>query len=77
MDMIIRRFAPLALIAGPVALGLPIKTGGAIVLGALAGLAMVLPFLLILRLVSLRQVLGWPLWLLRIAFGLALRRRLV
>ena len=74
---ILGRIAPLALIAGPLALGLPVKAGAAFVLGALAGLAFVLPFALALRLVGVRQVLGWPLWLLRIAFGIVLRRRLV
>ena len=66
---IIGRIAPGALIFGPLLLGLPAKAGGAFVLGALAGLAVVLPFALALRLVPLRSVLGWPLWL----AGLALR----
>lgn len=74
---ILGRIAPLALIAGPLALGLPVKAGAAFVLGALAGLAFVLPFALALRLIGVRQVLGWPLWLLRIAFNIVLRRRLV
>ena len=74
---ILGRIAPLALIAGPIALGLPVTAGGAFVLGALAGLAFVLPFAFALRLIGVRQVLGWPLWLLRIAFGIVLRRRLV
>ena len=47
-------------------------------LGALAGLAVVLPFALVLRLVPLRAVLGWPLWLAAMALRLLWRgRRLV
>ncbi|UTH47459.1 hypothetical protein KBW81_12110 [Loktanella salsilacus] len=70
-----KRIAPVALIAGPLALGLPVKAGGAFVLGALAGLAVVLPFALALRLVNLRMVLGWPLWLLGAALRLLWRGR--
>ena len=72
------RIAPLALLMGPLALGLPAKAGGAFVLGALAGLAVVLPFALALRLVPLRSLLGWPLWLAGIALRMVWRgRRLV
>jgi len=71
------RIAPLALILGPIALGLPAKAGGAFVLGALAGLAVVLPFALVLRLIGLRQLIGWPFWLLGIALRMMWRRRLV
>ena len=69
------RAAPVALIFGPMLLGLPAKAGGAFVLGALAGLAVVLPFALALRLVPLRTVLGWPLWLAGIALRLLWRSR--
>ena len=72
------RIAPLALLMGPLALGLPAKAGGAFVLGALAGLAVVLPFALALRLVPFRSLLGWPLWLAGIALRMVWRgRRLV
>ncbi len=75
MQIVFRRLAPLALIAGPLALGLPPAAGAAFVFGALAGLAAVLPVLLVLRLVSLRQVFGWPLWLVMIALRLVWRGR--
>ena len=73
-----QRVAPMGLLLGPLALGLPAKAGGAFVLGVLAGLAVVLPFALALRLIGLRQVLGWPLWLIGVALRMLWRgRRLV
>ncbi|MFZ3582198.1 hypothetical protein ACOI1H_08525 [Loktanella sp. DJP18] len=78
MRFLFGRIAPVALILGPLALGLPVKAGGAFVLGALVGLAVVLPFALALRVVGLRQVLGWPVWLVWIALRMLWRgRRLV
>lgn len=78
MRFLFGRIAPAALILGPLALGLPVKAGGAFVLGALAGLAVALPFALALRLIGLRQLLGWPIWLAWIALRLLWRgRRLV
>ena len=75
IQLLLRRAAVPALILGPLALGLPLKAGAAFVFGALAGLAIVLPFLVVLRLVSLRQLLGWPLWLAMVALRLIWRSR--
>ena len=72
---LLARAAPAALIFGPLLLGLPAKAGGAFVLGALAGLAFVLPVALALRLVPLRSLLGWPLWLAGMALRLLWRSR--
>lgn len=69
------RIAPGALILSPLLLGLPAKAGGAVVLGALVGLAVVLPFALALRVIGLRQVLGWPLWLVGVALRMLWRGR--
>ena len=71
------RVAPVALLVGPAMIGLPARAGGAFVLGALAGLAVVLPVALALRLVPLRTVLGWPLWLAGVALRLLWRGRRV
>ena len=58
-----------ALLLGPLALGLPMGSGVAFAGGALVGVAVVMPLAIALRLLPLRTLFGWPLWLLRIALG--------
>ena len=58
-----------ALLLGPLALGLPAGSGVAFAGGALVGVALVMPLAIALRLLPLRALFGWPLWLLRVVVG--------
>ena len=58
-----------ALLLGPLALGLPVGSGVAFAGGALVGVALVMPLAIALRLLSLRALFGWPVWLLRVVIG--------
>ncbi|SEM69272.1 hypothetical protein SAMN04488003_103142 [Loktanella fryxellensis] len=73
LRLVFSRLAPGLLIFGPLLIGLPPQAGLAAVLGALVGLAVVLPVALALRVVSLGQLLGWPLWLAMVALRLVWR----
>ena len=44
-------------------------SGMAAVMGALVGVAAVLPIAIVLGILPLRSVIGWPLWLLRVLTG--------